>query len=180
MNSRRLILLSAIGLFAFLAIVTSIPLHPAAAPAASGHGLGAMVIADTNTTSNTTSEPWWERPFTDVWGAFTSVGSDASYWLSKGIGGTYNYITGSISNFFGNVALNVVETTINGVLSAILSVVQVLGAEISTLIGSLITTIVDFALSPMLGPFAPILALVFLLAIAVAVILVIRLITDIA
>ena len=131
-------------------------------------------------TSNNTSTPWWDVAWNDVTGVLSTAGSDASYWIDKGLTGTYDAITSNINNFFGGFVLNGVETTIEDVLGVFLSLIELAAAEISILFGGFILFLEGVAITPALGPFAPVIAMVIVLGILVMAVVIVRLVLDVA
>lgn len=158
-----------------LAVPAIVLVHPAPMHSAAET---ADLVLDAST-NNTTSKPWWEQAWNDVTGAFGSFSYDASHWISSGLSGAYNSISGSISGFFGNIALSALEDSFNGVVATLLSFVGIATSEVSSLASGLIQFFVGMAISPALGPFGPILAIVMLVGMAVFTIILVRLLVDI-
>lgn len=161
-----------------LAAILVVPVVAVLHPVSHTYVRSDLELEATTSTNNTTSEPWWDQAWNDVTGAFGSFSYDASHWLSSGLSGAYNSISGSISGFFGNIGLSALEDSFNGVVASLLSFVGIATSEVSSLVSGLIQFFVGVALSPALGPFGPILALVILVALAVFTIILVRLLVD--
>ena len=171
----------ALGIIAALLIIMPSVVMVTPAATTSGNSITQSVtVTPYATTSNNTSTPWWDVAWNSVTGILSTAGSDASYWLDKGLTGTYNAITSNINNFFGGFVLDAVETTIEGVLAAFLSLFELAAAEVSKLFDSFILFIEGIAIAPALGPFAPVIAMVIVLGILVMAVVIVRLVLDVA